>query len=83
MQLNMSADTSTHRAARLTPRQRQILALLCDGMPNKLICRELGISLGTVKVHLGRIFRELGVSSRLQAVVTAREDGGETAQPTE
>lgn len=59
----------------LTPRQRDVLALLCVGLPNKLICRHLNISSGTVKAHISSILRELGVSSRLQAVVAARESG--------
>lgn len=61
------------RQVHLTPRQRDVLALLCEGLPNKLICRRLNISPGTVKAHISSILRELGVSSRLQAVVTARE----------
>ena len=56
----------------LTRRQLEVLALLCEGLPNKLICRALGISAGTVKVHISSILRELGVESRLQAVVEAR-----------
>ena len=59
----------------LTPRQLEVLALLCEGLPNKLICRRLNICTGTVKVHIGSILRELGVSSRLQAVVAAHRCG--------
>ena len=59
----------------LTRRQLEVLALLCEGLPNKLICRRLDISPGTVKAHISSILRELGVSSRLQAVVTARAQG--------
>lgn len=55
----------------LTPRQLEVLSLLCEGLPNKLICRQLNIAAGTVKVHIGVILRELGVTSRLQAVVAA------------
>jgi DNA-binding CsgD family transcriptional regulator len=66
---------------RLTPRQLEVLALLCEGLPNKLICRQLSISAGTVKAHISGILRELGVASRLQAVVAARRYGlvGEAA----
>jgi DNA-binding CsgD family transcriptional regulator len=66
---------------RLTPRQLEVLALLCEGLPNKLICRRLSISAGTVKAHISGILRELGVGSRLQAVVAARRSGllGEAA----
>jgi len=57
--------------ARLTPRQMDVLALLCEGFSNKTICRRLNIAVGTVKVHIAGILRELGVSNRLQAVVAA------------
>jgi DNA-binding CsgD family transcriptional regulator len=60
---------------RLTPRQREVLTLLCQGLPNKLICRRLNISAGTVKAHISSILRELGVASRLQAVVEAGNRG--------
>lgn len=77
---NLSAPAAAKRLSgpapipplHLTPRQREVLVLLCDGLPNKLISRQLGISAATVKVHIGCILRELGVSSRLQAVVAAR-----------
>ena len=59
----------------LTPRELEVLALLCEGMPNKLIGRRLDISEGTVKIHVGKILGELGVSSRLQAVVAAHRRG--------
>ena len=62
-------------SAHFTPRQLEVLALLCEGLPNKLICRRLNIAPGTVKVHIGCILRELGVASRLQAVVAARSRG--------
>jgi DNA-binding NarL/FixJ family response regulator len=65
----------------LTPRQREVLALLCEGLPNKLICRRLNIATGTVKVHISCILRELAAASRLEAVVKARRLGlvGEVA----
>ena len=71
---------------RLTPRQLEVLALLCEGLPNKLICRQMRISAGTVKAHISGILRELGVASRLQAVVTARRlglvpDAGDASVP--
>lgn len=63
------------RSFHLTPRELEVLALLCEGMPNKSIARELNISASTVKVHIGQILNELGVSSRLQAVVEATRRG--------
>jgi DNA-binding NarL/FixJ family response regulator len=60
---------------RLTPRQAEVLALLSEGLTNKLIGRRLNISTGTVKVHISCILRELGVSNRLQAFVSAQRYG--------
>ena len=57
----------------LTQRQLDVLGLLARGLPNKLIARELGLSEGTVKVHLLAIFRALGVRNRTQAVVAAQK----------
>ncbi len=65
----------TPRPLHLTPRERDVLALLCEGLPNKLISRRLNISAATVKCHISRILDELGVSSRLQAVVVAARFG--------
>lgn len=55
----------------LTGRQLDVLRLLAKGMPNKLIARELGLSEGTVKVHILAIFRALSVNNRTEAVVAA------------
>jgi DNA-binding NarL/FixJ family response regulator len=63
------------RGVRLTPRELEVLALLCEGLPNKLIGRRLDISSATVKCHISRILSELGVASRLQAVVAAARRG--------
>jgi DNA-binding NarL/FixJ family response regulator len=57
---------------RLTPRELQVLHLLCQGLSNKAIGRRLGIALATVKVHVGNILRALDVSTRLEAVLLAR-----------
>jgi DNA-binding CsgD family transcriptional regulator len=64
-----------HGTIHLTRRELQVLALLAEGLPNKLICRRLDISGGTVKIHVSRVLAELGVSSRLQAVVVAQRLG--------
>lgn len=53
----------------LTPRQTDVLHLLLKGQPNKLIARELGLSVETVKDHVAAVLRTLGVSSRTQAVI--------------
>lgn len=62
-------------SGRLTPRQIEVLRLVCSGLPNKLISRELGLAERTVKVHIGAVFRALGVSNRTQAAMVARNRG--------
>ena len=76
--LSLVSPSSAARPApaiHLTARQLEVLALLCEGLPNKLICRRLDIAPGTAKAHISSILRELGVASRLQAVVAARRLG--------
>ena len=53
----------------LTPRQTDVLAWLLKGLPNKLIARELNVSVDTVKDHVAAVLRALGVNSRTQAVL--------------
>lgn len=57
----------------LTERQIDVMRLLSQGKPNKLIARDLGISEGTVKIHLAAIFRALNVRNRVEAVIASRE----------
>jgi DNA-binding NarL/FixJ family response regulator len=59
----------------LTDRERQVLALVAAGAANKQIAHRLGISPKTVKSHLGHIFRQIGVTDRLQAALWARRHG--------
>lgn len=59
----------------LTPRETEILCLLADGQSNKLIARNLGISDGTVKLHVKAILRKLNIHSRVEAAVMAVEQG--------
>ena len=57
----------------LTPRQTDVLALLLQGKPNKLIARELNLSVETVKDHVAAVLRALNVSSRTQAVLAVSQ----------
>ncbi len=59
--------------ARLTPRQREVLALMAEGKSNKEIAKELGLAAGTVKIHVSSIFKALNVNNRTLAVIAARE----------
>jgi DNA-binding NarL/FixJ family response regulator len=55
----------------LTERQREVLRLLSVGRPTKAIACELGVAVGTVKVHLAAIYRALGATHRVEALVKA------------
>jgi DNA-binding NarL/FixJ family response regulator len=59
----------------LTAREREILALVLDGLANKQIARRLGISEKTVKGHLTNLFHRIGVSDRTQAAIWAERSG--------
>lgn len=59
----------------LTARERDVLALLALGMPNKQIARKLGISEKTVKTHVTNIFSRIGVHDRVQAALWAERHG--------
>ncbi len=53
----------------LTARERDVLVLVAEGLSNKEIATQLGITEGTVKAHLGRVFRRIGVRQRTQAAL--------------
>lgn len=59
----------------LTERQLQVLVLMVQGKPNKLICRELGLAESTVKIHVTAILKALRVTSRTQAVIAVGRMG--------
>jgi DNA-binding NarL/FixJ family response regulator len=71
----LEANAAPDPLEQLTRREREVLGLLLEGMPNKLIARRLGISEKTVKTHLTSVFRRLGVSDRVQAVLWAERHG--------
>lgn len=59
----------------LTPREQDILALIAEGLSNKMIGRKLDISDGTVKVHVKHLLKKLNLRSRVEAAVWAVEEG--------
>lgn len=59
----------------LTERERDVLGLIVDGSCNKEVAKALGIAVGTVKGHVRVLLDKLGVSSRVQAVIVARQRG--------
>lgn len=73
--LLLDAKSAPDPLGGISPREREVLALLLDGMPNKLIARRLGISEKTFKSHLTSIFRQVGVTDRVQAILWAERQG--------
>jgi DNA-binding NarL/FixJ family response regulator len=59
----------------LSEREREVLALVAEGLPNKQIARRLEITEKTVKAHLTSVFRAIGVTDRMQAGLWARRNG--------
>jgi DNA-binding NarL/FixJ family response regulator len=80
--LRVGADSDTSelmaRMATLTPQQVRVLMMLSEGLLNKQIAYQLGVSEATVKAHVSAILQKLGVESRTQAVIAAAkiEAGG-------
>ncbi len=62
-------------SAALTPREREVLALIARGRANKAIARELAVSEKTVKTHVSNLLAKLGVADRTQAAVLAVREG--------
>jgi DNA-binding NarL/FixJ family response regulator len=71
LQLNAAAQEGLE--FRLTARQREVLELIANGHPNKIIADRLSISEQTVKIHINQIFRELKVLNRTQAALKAQK----------
>ena len=59
----------------LTARQMQVLQLIAQGLSNKQIAYEMGVSEATVKLHINALLRAIGVTNRTQAVITAQKMG--------
>src|SRR6185437_8291208 len=68
------ADSHTGQRA-LTPREREVLALLAEGLALKVVAARLGISEHTVKTHVGSLYEKLGASSRAEAIMEAARRG--------
>ncbi len=69
------ADKDLTSTENLTPREAQVLQLMAEGMPNKQIARDLGISPNTVKFHVNAILSKLNAQSRTEAVIRATQLG--------
>jgi DNA-binding NarL/FixJ family response regulator len=73
--LSARTERRTGGAEELSPREREVLVLVAEGLPNKLIARRLEISEKTVKAHLTRVFQQIGVTDRTQAALWAERQG--------
>ena len=71
----LSLGAQRQMAADLSDREREVLACVVEGLPNKLIARRLAISEKTVKAHLTSVFRRIGVTDRTQAALWAERHG--------
>jgi DNA-binding NarL/FixJ family response regulator len=70
-----NAAATANRLSSLTGRERHVLRLLVDGLTSRDLAEQLGVSVNTVRTHMNRIFRKLGVHHRLEAVRVARRAG--------
>jgi DNA-binding NarL/FixJ family response regulator len=71
----LTARSQPDPGSELSAREAEVLTLLLEGLPNKLIARRLEISEKTVKTHLTSVFRTLGVTDRTQAALWAQRTG--------
>lgn len=71
----LAARNDQKPAVKLSAREREVLELVGQGLPNKLIARRLEISEKTVKAHLTQVFAQLGVTDRTQAALWLERNG--------
>ena len=71
------------RIQTLTPQQGRVLGMLAEGLLNKQIAYELGVSEATIKAHVSAVLQKLGVDSRTQAVIQLSKIGAEVLNQTE
>ena len=66
-----------HQIDPLTTRERQIVRIMAEGLTNKEMALRLGLAAGTVKVHLHRIYRKLGIANRTALAILAHTNFAE------
>lgn len=73
--IGLRINTERARHLHLTPRETEVLQLMCAGMSNARLAEQLHISIKTVEAHRGRIFKRLGASNVAAAVVRSVQEG--------
>ncbi|GAA1076053.1 response regulator [Nocardiopsis composta] len=68
-------DAARERVAALTPREREVLALVGEGLSNQAVAERLFLAEGTVKAHVSSVLQALGAANRVQAAIVAYEAG--------
>ncbi len=71
--VSSEAKAAVAGLASLTPQQFRVLSMVCEGLLNKQIAYELGVSEATIKAHVTAIFRKLGVRNRTQAALLLQQ----------
>jgi two-component system, NarL family, nitrate/nitrite response regulator NarL len=66
---DLNAAVAAARFGALSSRERQIVSLVCDGLANKEIARELNVCEGTVKQHVHSVYRKLSVRNRGELII--------------
>ena len=75
MKNNMPTNKIKSRKETLTPKQKEVLFYLAQGYKNKEIAYKMGLSVSTIKLHLGGLYLRLNVNSRMAALITAQQQG--------
>jgi len=75
MLTQQQAEPKVKSHSELTPRQKQVMAMIAQGLSNKVIAADLGIAEATIKMHVTSIMKNLGVRNRTQAVIAVKELG--------
>jgi two-component system nitrate/nitrite response regulator NarP len=81
MARDLHVKNAIERVRGLSDREQQITNLVCDGLSNKVIALQLGLSEGTVKMHLHRIYTKLRIGSRSELIALAVSRRNSVAGP--
>jgi LuxR family maltose regulon positive regulatory protein len=72
-QISQAEIDSLSMAASISPREQEVLRLMCDGSSNREMAAKLSVSESTIKTHVGNVYLKLNVNNRVQAILYAKE----------